>query len=226
MCLRLVFLLITRVAAWLRLSRRGDTRKTAEILILRRQLTVLQRRQPRPEAELGGPCAARGPARRATPSTAPGPAAAGDPGTIVRRHREIVRRRWPPGPRAAGPAGRRPGAASGRWPAGWPARTPNGGTAGSTASWPDWESRSRRRPSGRSSGQRHRPRAAAGLAAWSQFLRPGPARSWRATSSRSTCSTAPRPTSWLSSSTQPGASASSESPSTPPGNGPPSPAGD
>ena len=44
MCLRFVFLLITRVAAWLRLSRREET---AEILILRHQLAILQRQQPR-----------------------------------------------------------------------------------------------------------------------------------------------------------------------------------
>jgi transposase len=36
-----------RLAAWLRLSRREETWKTAEILILRHHLTVLQRRQPR-----------------------------------------------------------------------------------------------------------------------------------------------------------------------------------
>ena len=47
MCLRFVFLLITQVAAWLRLSRREQAWKTAEILILRHQLAVLQRRQPR-----------------------------------------------------------------------------------------------------------------------------------------------------------------------------------
>src|SRR5450755_2163722 len=46
MCLRLVFLLITRLAAWLRLSRREETWKTAEILILRHQFAVLQRQQP------------------------------------------------------------------------------------------------------------------------------------------------------------------------------------
>ena len=34
MCLRFVFLLITRVAAWPRLSRREERWKTAEILIL------------------------------------------------------------------------------------------------------------------------------------------------------------------------------------------------
>src|ERR1039458_4713906 len=47
MCLRFVFLLITRVAVWLRLSRREEAWKTAEILILRHQLAVLQRHQPR-----------------------------------------------------------------------------------------------------------------------------------------------------------------------------------
>ena len=46
MCLWFVFLLITRVAAGLRLSRR-EMWKTAEISILRHQLSGLQRRQPR-----------------------------------------------------------------------------------------------------------------------------------------------------------------------------------
>jgi hypothetical protein len=39
----LTFLLITRVVSWLRLSQREDMWKTAEILILRHQLAVLQR---------------------------------------------------------------------------------------------------------------------------------------------------------------------------------------
>ena len=47
MCLRFVFLLIMRLTSWLRLSQREETWKTAEILILRHQLAVLQRRQPR-----------------------------------------------------------------------------------------------------------------------------------------------------------------------------------
>jgi hypothetical protein len=41
MCLWFVFLLITRVAAWLRLARREEAWQTAEILILRQQLAVL-----------------------------------------------------------------------------------------------------------------------------------------------------------------------------------------
>ena len=47
MCLRFVFLLFTRMASWLRLSQREETWRAAEILILRHQLAVLQRRQPR-----------------------------------------------------------------------------------------------------------------------------------------------------------------------------------
>ena len=35
MCLRFVFLLITRLAAWMRLARREDAWKIAEILMLR-----------------------------------------------------------------------------------------------------------------------------------------------------------------------------------------------
>src|ERR1039458_8123695 len=46
MCLRFVFLLITRAVAWLRLSRREEAWRITEILILRHQLAVLQRRQP------------------------------------------------------------------------------------------------------------------------------------------------------------------------------------
>ena len=48
MCLRFVFLLITRMTSWLRLSRREEAWKTAGgSLILRHQLAVRQRRQPR-----------------------------------------------------------------------------------------------------------------------------------------------------------------------------------
>jgi hypothetical protein len=46
MCLRFVFLLTTQVAAGLRLSRRQEAWKTAEILVLRHQLAVLERRRP------------------------------------------------------------------------------------------------------------------------------------------------------------------------------------
>ena len=95
MCLRFVFLLITWVAAWLRLSRRKDAWKTAEILILRHQLTVLQRRQPRrpklnwaDRALLATLLSVIPNARRH------GLRLLVTPDTILRWHRDIVRRRW------------------------------------------------------------------------------------------------------------------------------------
>ena len=47
MCLWFMFLLITRLTAWLRLARRREAWKVAEILLLRHQLAVLQQLQPR-----------------------------------------------------------------------------------------------------------------------------------------------------------------------------------
>jgi putative transposase len=95
MCLRFVFLLITRAAAWLRLSRREEAWKTAEILMLRHHLAVLQRRQPgRPKlnwadrALLATLLGAIPKARRQ------GLRLLVTPDTIVRWHRDIVRHRW------------------------------------------------------------------------------------------------------------------------------------
>src|SRR6266567_767244 len=95
MCLRFVFLLITRTASWLRLSRREEAWQAAEILLLRHQLTVLQRQQPhRPNLDW---------ADRALLATLLGviPKARRQglrllvtPDTILRWHRDIVRRRW------------------------------------------------------------------------------------------------------------------------------------
>ena len=95
MCLRFMFLLTTRLAAWLRLARREERWKTAEILILRHQLAVLQRRQPRrprldwaDRALLATLLAVIPKARRH------GLHLLVPPGTVLRWHRDIVRRRW------------------------------------------------------------------------------------------------------------------------------------
>src|SRR6266849_6589073 len=95
MCLRFVFLLIARLAAWLRLSRHEEAWKTAEILILRHQLSILQRQQPRrPNLDW---------ADRALLATLLAVLPKGrhhglrllvTPDTILRWHRDIVRRRW------------------------------------------------------------------------------------------------------------------------------------
>ena len=140
MCLRFVFLLITRTASWLRLCRREEAWQTAEILLLRHQLAVLQRRQPRrpkldwaDRALLATLLAVIPNARRQALQLLV------TPDTILRWHRDIIRRRW--------------AARSIRGKAGRPAtrrsiralvlrlarENPGWGTAGSTASWPAWE---------------------------------------------------------------------------------------
>src|SRR6266496_3286398 len=94
MCLRFVFLLITRVTMWLRLSRRGEAWKIAEILILRHQLAVLQRHQThRPNltwADRALLAALLGVIPKARRS---GLRLLVTPDTILRWHRDIIRRR-------------------------------------------------------------------------------------------------------------------------------------
>ena len=140
MCLRFVFLLITRVASWLRLSRREQAWQAAEILILRHQLAVLQRRQPRrpnlnwaDRALLAALLGVVPKARRQ------GLRLLVTPDTIVRWHRGIAGRRW--------------AARSMRGTTGRPAtcrtiralvlrlarENPEWGYAGFTAGWPAWQ---------------------------------------------------------------------------------------
>ena len=95
MCLRFVFLLIARVAAWLQLSRRDEAWKTAEILILRHQLAVLQRRQPRRLQMNWADRALLAALLRVMPKARHrGLRLLVTPDTILRWHRDIVRRRW------------------------------------------------------------------------------------------------------------------------------------
>jgi putative transposase len=172
MCLQFVFLLITRLTAWLRLSRREESWKTAEILILRHQLAVLQQRESRrPElnwadrallaALLGAIPRARRRGRRLLVT----------PDTIVRWHRDIVRRAGagPVRARQDRPAAHRNIKALAIRLA---RENPGWGYRRITGSWPAWESQSRRRtvwkilkkartdPAPRRTGP-----------SWSQFLR-------------------------------------------------------
>jgi putative transposase len=111
MCLRFIFLLITRMTSWLRLSRREEAGKTAEILILRHQLAVLQRRQPRrpnldwaDRALLATLLAVIPKARRQALRLLV------TPDTVLRWHRDIIRRGGAAGSkrgRTGRPAGRR-----------------------------------------------------------------------------------------------------------------------
>ena len=95
MCLQFSFLLIKRVTTWLQLSRRQEAWQTAEILLLRHQLAVMQRRQPRrpnltwaDRALLAALLSVIPKARRQ------GLRLLVTPDTILRWHRDILRRRW------------------------------------------------------------------------------------------------------------------------------------
>jgi putative transposase len=198
MCLRFLFLLATRLAAGLRLSRREETWKTAEILILRHQLAVLQRHQPRrrklnwaDRALLAALLGVIPKARRH------GLRLLVTPDTIVRWHRDIVRRR-----RAArsmpGKAGRP--ATSRRIRAlvlrlarenpEWGYRRIHGELAGlgvRVSASTVWEIL-------KNAGTGPAPRRPG--PSWRSSCAPGPRRSWRATCSRPTCPAAPGPASW------------------------------
>ena len=95
MCLRFVFLLITRLAAGLRLSRRAEAWKTAEILILRHQLAVLQRHQAcRPKLTWADRALLATLVRVIPRARRQGLRLLVTPDTIVRWHRDILRQRW------------------------------------------------------------------------------------------------------------------------------------
>jgi putative transposase len=93
--LRLVYLTVGRMFGWLRLSRRSESWKSAEILLLRHQLTVLQRQvEGRPKLSWSDraliallldviPKRHRGGLRLIV-----------TPQTVLRWHRDIVARRW------------------------------------------------------------------------------------------------------------------------------------
>jgi putative transposase len=94
--LKLIFLIVTRAVSVLGLSRRESWWKDAEILMLRHQLAVAEREHPRAHSRLTWP-------DRAWLALLAGTLPIGrlavmrlivTPGTILRWHRGIVRRRW------------------------------------------------------------------------------------------------------------------------------------
>src|SRR5438552_18362149 len=94
MCLRFMFLLTTRLAAWLRLARREEAWKTTEILILR-QRAVLQRQQPRRPKLNWTDRALRATLLSVIPKARHHALRLlVTPDTILAWHRGVVRRRW------------------------------------------------------------------------------------------------------------------------------------
>ena len=94
--LMLIFLIVSRTVPLLRLSRRESWWKDAEILMLRHQLSVALRERPRAHSRLTWPDRAW---LALLAGTVPIERLAAmrlivTPGTILRWHRDIVRRRW------------------------------------------------------------------------------------------------------------------------------------
>jgi len=197
--LKLIFLVVARVVSLLGLSRREWWWKDAEILMLRHQLSVALREQPRAHPRLTWPDRAW---LALLAGTLPVERLAAmrlivTPGTILRWHRDIVRRRS---------ARRSRRGRSGRPPVRRKVRSvvlrlarenQSWGTAAFTASLPGSASRWHRRRCGRSSrapaSTRHR--AELGLAGRSSCDRRHRG-SWRWTSSPPISSTARRCMSW------------------------------
>jgi putative transposase len=94
--LKLIFLIVSRAMSLLVLSRREWWWKDAEILMLRHQLAVAQRERPQAQSRLTWPDRAW---LGLLAETLPIERLAAirlivTPGTILRWHREILRRRW------------------------------------------------------------------------------------------------------------------------------------
>ena len=95
MCLRLLFLFVSRVFAWLRLSRRGQAWKSAEILLLRHQATVLQRQtRARPKMTWADRALIAALLELIPRGRRAGLRLIITPETVLRWRRDIVGRRW------------------------------------------------------------------------------------------------------------------------------------
>jgi hypothetical protein len=106
MALRLIYQVFTTLLGWIVLSTRSDTTKDIEILVLRHQLSVLQRRTPRPQITwtdraLIAMLTRLLPVRRRRGLLV-------TPATILGWHRQLIARRWTTKPAPPGiPAGLR-----------------------------------------------------------------------------------------------------------------------
>src|SRR6187397_3090981 len=109
MALRLIYQMFSKLLGWIVLRTRSDTTKEIEILVLRHQLAVLQRRTPRtriswPDRALIAALTRVVPTRRRLGFLV-------TPATILRWHQRLVSRHWTTQPARSGrpviPAGLR-----------------------------------------------------------------------------------------------------------------------
>ena len=92
MALKLIYQMMTKLLSWMVLHVRSDTAKEIEILVLRHQLAVLQRRTPRPRISWIDRAVIAALGRILPPRRRRGFLVT--PATILRWHRQLVSRRW------------------------------------------------------------------------------------------------------------------------------------
>ena len=100
MAVKLIYQVFTKLLSWMVLHARSNTANEIEILVLRHQLAVLQRRTPRPriswtDRAVIAALARLLPARRRHGFLI-------TPATILRWHRQLVSRHWTTRPGRAG----------------------------------------------------------------------------------------------------------------------------
>jgi transposase len=92
MAVKLIYQMFTKLLSWMVLHARSNTANEIEILVLRHQLAVLQRRTPRPQISWTDRAVIAALARLLPPRRRRGFLVT--PATILRWHRHLVRHRW------------------------------------------------------------------------------------------------------------------------------------